>query len=283
MGESAHRERARIGVVGLGVVGTAFAHTMSWFHEVVGYDLVGDYAWEPILQTNVVFVCVSTPGSPNGRLDCRNVDNVLERLSADRFSGPIVVRSTVRVGYMDEASQRHPSLRLVYAPEFLRERSRLQWSVNPDRIVLAGKSVDVAAVRQLFNWVEDAPTLIMSYKEAELGKLAHNAYIATKVSFTNEIEHICEKYGADPANVMRVVTSDRRVISPEHLRPGLGPYSGSCVPKDTRELTTAGGDTPLLNAVEQVNASAAQGWAGKPRPNEPPASDGRNEASKGPS
>ena len=71
------------------------------------------------------------------------------------------------------------------------------------------------------------PGATMTFREAELGKLAHNAYIATKVSFTNEIEQICNEQGADPEEVMSVVSADRRVGSREHLRPGLGPYEGS--------------------------------------------------------
>lgn len=245
--------RARIGVVGLGAVGKAFAHAMSWFHDVVGYDIKGSYQWDPILTTSTVFVCVSTPESAGGRLDCGNVEAVLRRLSLGKYPGIVVIRSTLGVGFMDGATERHPTLRLVYSPEFLREKSRFQWSANPDRIVLSGSPTDIEQVRRLFFWVENATTLAMSYKEAELGKLAHNAFIATKVSFTNEIQGICARYGANPDNVMSVVTSDRRVVSREHLRPGLGPYSGSCVPKDTRELMNAGGETPLLHAVEQVN------------------------------
>jgi UDPglucose 6-dehydrogenase len=92
------------------------------------------------------------------------------------------------------------------------------------------------------------------YATAELGKLAHNGYIATKVSFTNEIERIAKRYHADPNTVMQIVSSDRRVKSKEHLRPGLGPFDGKCVPKDTQELVSAGRELSiLLNAVQQSN------------------------------
>jgi UDPglucose 6-dehydrogenase len=260
MPHSEPAKRKRIGVIGLGAVGKAFSHTMSWFHDVVGYDVVGNHVWESILNTSAVFVCVSTPEGKTGRLDCSNVTDVLRRLSDASYAGNVVIRSTLRVGFMDESVREFPQLRLVYSPEFLRERSRFQWSVNPDRLVLSGAAPDIDEVRLLFDWIEDAPTLIMSYREAELGKLAHNAYIATKVSFTNEIEQICEKYDADPTKVMSVVTSDRRVRSREHLTVGLGPYQGSCVPKDTRELLSAGGEAPLLRAVELVNRGAMERW-----------------------
>lgn len=248
--------RRKLGVVGMGAVGRALAYTLGWFHDIVGYDKIGNYDWGVIPTCEAVFVCVSTPEGTDGRLDCSNVDNVLDRLESDSYRGLVIIRSTLRVGFMDGACRRHPGLRLVYSPEFLRERSRFQWSVNPDRLVIAGRAGDSREVQELFAWAENCPTLMMSYTEAEIGKLAHNAFIATKVSFTNEIEEICRRFGADATLVMSVVSADRRVQSNEHLRPDLGPYGGMCVPKDTHELALAGGNSVLLGAVEEVNKAA---------------------------
>lgn len=253
MAEEGAQRRPLLGVIGLGQVGTTLKHVLEFYGDVVGYDVKSTLPWKPILGTRVAFVCVQTPGGSDGRLDCSCVDQVLTHLEQDNYSGVAVIRSTVRVGYMDGARMRFPSLRLVYLPEFLRERSRFQWSTNPDRIVVAGDDDDVRLVLYCFDWVEDAVVLRMSYREAELGKLAHNAFIATKVSFTNEVEQISKEWGADPELVMSVVTADRRVRSREHLRPGLGPYDGSCVPKDTRELVSVAKDPVLLRAVEEVN------------------------------
>jgi UDPglucose 6-dehydrogenase len=247
--------KSRVGVIGLGAVGKTLAHTLSWFHDVVPYDIKGSYDWERILSTDLALICVDTPLGSDGRLNCSNVNDVLNRLQKGGYARTIGIRSTVRVGFMTQAAVTHPKLRLVYFPEFIRERSRLQWTVCPDRLVLAGEERDVRVILSAFDWVEDAPTLRMSFLEAELGKLAHNAFIATKVSFTNEIERICQSYDADPEKVLQVVTVDRRVLSREHLRPNRGPYNGSCVPKDTHELMVAGGGAPLLAAVEQVKES----------------------------
>lgn len=269
--EPGEQLRGRIGVIGLGAVGKALAHTLSWFHDVTPYDIRGNFQWQPILETDFVLVCVDTPLGTDGRLDCSKVQSVLKRLDEGGFSGPVAVRSTVRVGFMDHVAALYPNLRLVYFPEFIRERSRLQWSVSPDRLVLAGEEEDVRPILAAFTWVEDATTLRMSFREAEIGKLAHNAFIATKVSFTNEVERISKEYDADPEKVMAVVTADRRVVSREHLRPGKGPYGGSCVPKDTHELLTAGGGSVLLSAVERVNDSVPAGSkAREPSPRRPP-------------
>ena len=246
------QNRTRVGVIGIGAVGEALVYTLSWFHEVIPYDKKGSYAFEPILSADLILVCVDTPQGPDGRLDCKNVRDVLARLQAGGFGGVVVVRSTVHVGFMDQATRAYPKLHLVYFPEFIRERSRLPWTVCPDRLVVAGDQPDIRALLRVFDWVEDVPVLQMSFVEAELGKLAHNAFIATKVSFTNEIERISEKYGADPDNVMRVVIADRRVKSSAHLVPRKGTFNGRCVPKDTHELLLAGDGSALLEAVEEV-------------------------------
>jgi UDPglucose 6-dehydrogenase len=248
---------ARVGIVGLGAVGSAFEHAMSFFYPCAGYDIKGKGSWNQILKTLVVFICVQTPEGLDGRLDCSAVDDVLLRLTESQYQGICVVKSTVRVGYMNRAKTRFPLLRLVYMPEFLREKSNFQWSVNPDRIVISGDETAVDEVLQLFSWVdgldETVPVLRMSFLDAEIGKLAHNAYIANKVSFTNEIEKISHEHGADPSSVMSVIHADRRVKSREHLSPGLGAYGGKCVPKDIRELINASHNTVLLRAVESVN------------------------------
>ena len=244
---------SKIGIIGLGSVGKANEHALGFYHTVLGYDIRGEYDWKSILETDMVLVCVDTPIGEDGRLNCSHVTEVLHKLHADAYQNPVVIRSTVRVGYMDNATKMFPDLHLVYMPEFLRERSRLQWAVCPDRLVFAGAKEDIIKVLEAFDWVEDAVIIEMDFKSAEVGKLAHNAFIATKVSFTNEIEDLCTKLGADPHDVMEVVTADRRIKSKEHLRPHFGPYEGKCVPKDTIELMNATEDAPLLRTVHEVN------------------------------
>ncbi|MCQ1536442.1 hypothetical protein FTO70_12310 [Methanosarcina sp. KYL-1] len=106
---------------------------------------------------------------------------------------------------MEKAVKNYPYLRLVYMPEFLQEKSNFTWFVCPDRLVISGEDKDVEEVLNYFSWVEDTPILKMSHRDAEIGKLAHNAYIAIKVSFTNEMENICQEHNSDPENVMSVI------------------------------------------------------------------------------
>ncbi|MHB1709480.1 MAG: Rossmann-fold NAD(P)-binding domain-containing protein [Thermoplasmataceae archaeon] len=251
------KRNGSIGIVGLGSVGKALRHVLSFYHKCYGYDIDGRGNWEGILRSAVILVCVNTPEGKNKRLDCSNVDNVLERLSVSNYSGVVAIKSTVRVGYMEFAVKKFPDLKLVYFPEFLREKSTLQWTVNPDRLVLAGNPEDISKVLSYFDWVENARNIIVSYREAELGKLAHNAFIATKVTFANEMERISLDHGADPEKVLEIVWSDRRVGSSEHLRPYLGAYGGKCVPKDAGELETAG-DSDLLRIISSINDTFAR-------------------------
>ena len=247
----------QLGIVGLGSVGNALFHVLSYYYKCVGYDIRGKYSWADILLSTCIFVCVQTPLGADKRLDCSHVTAVLEKLASDGYGGVVVIKSTVRVGYMEGACKKFPRLRLVYSPEFLRERSSLQWTVNPDRIVLAGNERDIKMVSDLYKWAEEAIVIESDFRSAEIGKLAHNAFIANKISFTNEIEDVSLRNGANPRTVMDIVTSDRRVRSKEHLRPFMGPYDGKCVPKDTSELTTVAGDFGiLLRAVESVNENA---------------------------
>ena len=248
-----------VGVVGLGSVGKAVRHVLSFYFECAGYDIDGRGKWVDILNTSVVLVCVDTPSGIDGHLDCSHVDDVLNRLSKSNYKGVVAVKSTVRIGYFAHAKRDFSNLRLVYFPEFLREKSTLQWTINPDRLILAGNKSDVDEVLSYFSWVENVRPSLMNFIDAELGKLAHNAYIATKVTFTNEMERISLRLGADPEKVMETVWSDRRVGSPEHLRPNLGPYDGKCVPKDTMELITSG-DSKFLRQISVLNDIFTKEW-----------------------
>jgi len=248
-----------IGVIGLGTVGKSVKHILGYYFETVGYDLKGDYRWDDILKSKIVFICVPTPEGPDGRLDCSKVENVLQRLSVDGYNGIIVIKSTIGVSFMEKALSEFPDFKFVYMPEFLREKSSFSWFVTPDRLVISGDPDDIKEVLGYFHWIdENVPILKMTHREAEIGKLAHNAFIAVKVSFTNEIETICRENDADTKNVMRVIWADRRVKSREHLQPNLGPYGGKCVPKDTRELINSSESTILIKAAEQVNEKTRQ-------------------------
>lgn len=240
-------------IIGTGTVGTALATAFE--HNgipTVLFDKLADHPWGAVLQTAVCFVCVDTPAQADGRLDMQNVSDVLHRLAFDAYAGLVVIRSTMAVGATAELASL--PLRIVYSPEFLRNRSALEWSLEPDRLVFAGQTDDCYAAAEWFSWCA-APIIQCSYLEAEIGKLAHNARIAVMVSFTNEVEAMCADQGITAAQVMRIVSTDRRLATNDHLRPGEGAYGGKCVPKDTNELLAATGSDAVIAAARRFRDS----------------------------
>ena len=247
-----------IGIVGLGAVGTAVFEGMQMHHEVHGYDIDGRGVWEQILESNAVFICVPTDGLRDGKLGSEIVEEVVSRLSDSDFGGLAIVKSTLQPGTMARLHSLYPTIRIVYMPEFLREKDAVEWFQNPDRLVAAGRPEDVDEAWSCFEWApKSIPRLAMTCLEAEIGKLAHNSYIATKVTFTCEVERLCRTFDADPQPVMEVVWRDRRVLNPAHLTPGLGGFDGKCIPKDTRALQSLDVDTPLLDTVCETGSNTA--------------------------
>lgn len=243
-----------VGIVGLGSVGSALYSVLSHFYRTVGYDIKDDYEWEPLLGAEAIFVCVQTPESDDGRLNCSHVEEVVERLSLGHYTGVVVIKSTLRIGFSEYLAERYPDIRLVYSPEFMSEKNAFLWTANPDRIVISGNPADMDYVQKLYSWAKDAEIIRTDYRSAEIGKLAHNSFIAMKVTFTNVIEDISTRGNASADDVMRIVYTDRRVRNSAHLTPHKGPYGGKCVPKDTSELINAFPDqTRLLKVADEIN------------------------------
>ena len=226
-----------VGVVGLGSVGDAAFTTFSNHFHTVGYDVDGRGDWKEIIASDVAIVCVPTNAADGGKLNVSHVMDVAHKLAEQSFTGLMIIKSTLQPGTMDAINEQFPQLRAAYAPEFLREKDALEWFQSPDRLVYSCAKSDQSAFLDYFSWIsEEVPRIRMEHLEAELGKLAHNAYIATKVTFTVEIERLANQFGVDPEPVMETVWRDRRVNNPAHLTPKKGGFAGKCVPKDTAAL-----------------------------------------------
>ena len=246
----------KISIIGLGSVGKAAELGLTEFHEVSGYDIDGRGDWQETLSSELTFVCVNTDAAEDSTLDMGNVIDVCSKLSEDEYCGLVVVKSTLHPGTMDKMEAEYPRLRLTYMPEFLREKDAVEWFADPDRIVISGEREDMEIALSCFDWVsESIPRLRMKHLEAELGKLAHNAYIATKVTFTCEIERIAKEFGVDPYPVMESVWTDRRVRNSAHLTPGLGGFDGKCVPKDTAALSSVDRDPNSIFKILEERGS----------------------------
>jgi len=248
-----------VSIIGLGSVGNAAFTILKKYHSVTGYDINGKGRWEDVICSHVALVCVSTDAGEGGRLDMSNINSVAKRLSDDEYQGVMIVKSTLQPRTMNSIAERHPNLKISYVPEFLREKDAVEWFANPDRIVYSANQQSEQSTLACFDWVPaSVPRLKMTHLEAEFGKLAHNAYIATKVTFTCEIERLAKGQGIDAHSIMEVVWTDRRVNNPAHLTPGLGGYSGKCVPKDTAALASEDSDPEsLLHQLEKRGGAEA--------------------------
>jgi UDPglucose 6-dehydrogenase len=210
-------------------------------------------------HVRLLFVAVGTPPTYSGDADLSAVEAVVAAMPAsDRHA--LVMKSTVPVGTGAAIQRRFvaqgkPDFGYVSCPEFLKEGSALQDFLKPDRVVV-GDELGWAgdAVLQLYE-AFDAPLVRTDIPSAEMTKMASNAFLATKISFINEIANVCELTGADVIEVARGMGLDQR-IGKHFLKPGLG-YGGSCFPKDVAALKQLAGNTgyhfQLLTAVIEVN------------------------------
>jgi UDPglucose 6-dehydrogenase len=210
-------------------------------------------------HARLLFVAVGTPPTYSGDADLSAVHAVVNSMPpSDRHA--LVMKSTVPVGTGSSikrvfATQGKEGFRYVSCPEFLKEGSAVADFLNPDRVVV-GDDGDWAgdAVVELYAPL-DAPLVRTDIASAEMVKLASNAFLATKISFINEIANVCEETGADVIEVARGMGLDAR-IGPQFLQAGLG-FGGSCFPKDVTALKqlacNSGYHFQLLNAVIEVN------------------------------
>ena len=233
-----------------------------------------DYA-DALAAADFAFVCVGTPTGPHGGADMRYVRSAArsigQHLAPNR---PLVVvnKSTMPIGSGDmvrglvhEMAPEQANFRVVSNPEFLREGSAVQDMLQPDRIVLGATDRRAAeAVAELYRPLS-APIVITDLRTAEMIKYASNAFLATKISFINEVAQVCEALGADVRQVATGMGLDPR-IGERFLDAGIG-FGGSCFPKDVRALEFMAGEASchpqLLRAVLEINRDARRSFVRK--------------------
>jgi UDPglucose 6-dehydrogenase len=215
---------------------------------------------EAVAGSEFLFVCVGTPPTPSGDADLSNVWSVIESLPQDLGPAVLVMKSTVPVGTGEKvraALDARGLGHLGYAscPEFLAEGSAVRDFMESDRVVVGSfEDADGDGVEALHAPL-GAPVVRMDVPSAEMVKLAANAYLATRISFINEIANVCELVGADVEDVARGMGLDNR-IGTHYLRAGLG-FGGSCYPKDMSFLKLLAGNSGyhfhLVSSVIEVN------------------------------
>jgi UDPglucose 6-dehydrogenase len=211
---------------------------------------------EVLDNAELLFCCVDTPPTYSGDADLSRVEAVIDELG-DSSSHAIVMKSTVPVGTGRAIQRRREGLGYISNPEFLKEGTAVDDFMHPDRVVVgAGDGSDgfadrVAALYEPLG----GPIVRTDVASAEMIKLASNAFLATKISFINEIANVSEELGADVNEVARGMGLDDRIGS-KFLKAGLG-FGGSCFPKDVSALKQLAGNSgyafQLLNSVIEVN------------------------------
>jgi UDPglucose 6-dehydrogenase len=228
-----------------------------------------DYA-AALADAEYVFICVGTPSGVDGEADLQYVRMAAQSI-ARNMTHPLIIinKSTVPVGtgdwVADIVSRSQPKaipFDVVSCPEFTREGSALYDFMNPDRVVVGSSNREAAEKVALLHFPLRCRIVVTDLRTAEMIKYASNAFLATKISFINEIGAICERLGADVQEVAYGMGLDKRIGS-HFLNAGLG-YGGSCFPKDVKALEhmalVQGSHPALLRAVIDINRDARR-WA----------------------
>ncbi|WP_084223631.1 UDP-glucuronate decarboxylase [Mycolicibacterium holsaticum] len=231
---------------------------------------------EALSDAEFVFLCVGTPPGPDGAPDLTQLESAIQSLAPHLSANAVIVnKSTVPVGsgnwtrtILEDALEgnRQLTFHVVSNPEFLREGCAIEDFLYPDRIVLGGAPSDVSRVAELYQPVLDQsfhggrrgvkPSLITTeLASAEMIKYAANAFLATKISFANEMAQLCELFGADVREVLPAIGADHRVGN-AFLNPGVG-WGGSCFGKDVAALISTGQEygytSSMLQSTVEIN------------------------------
>ena len=223
-------------------------------------------AGSAIRQSLVIFIAVGTPAAADGSADLKYIRDVAVTIGHNMNGYKVIVtKSTVPVGtgqmiaeIIQEERNSDFAFDVVSNPEFLREGSAIEDFMRPNRVIIGAESDQaIAILKDLYSplYLIETPFVITDVQTSEMIKYASNAFLATKISFINEMAHICERVGADVHQVAKGMGLDNR-IGPKFLHPGPG-FGGSCFPKDLQAIEKIGRDLgydfEIVKAVMRVN------------------------------
>ncbi|MCC6563879.1 UDP-glucose/GDP-mannose dehydrogenase family protein [Candidatus Uhrbacteria bacterium] len=219
---------------------------------------------EAVPNAEFISIAVGTPSADDGSADMQYVFSAAEMIGKHLKRYAVIAdKSTVPVGTSEQVTEIirknfSGEFDVISNPEILREGHAVSDFLKPTRIIIGSPSPRASEVAQRLYAFLDCPKFVMSPRSAELTKYAANAFLATKISFINEIAHLAEELGADIEEVAAGIGSDPR-IGKDFLRAGLG-WGGSCFPKDVRAIRhkagTVGREMPIVNAALEMNARA---------------------------
>ena len=253
----------KIGIIGQGYVGTALKEGFQDFYQVETYDKydLGKSTHSKISDivelSDVIFVCVPTPMRQDGSCYTGIVEEVIREINENANGQIVVIKSTVPPGTTDRINQEYTHSTVIFNPDFLTEANFIQDFKNQSRIILGGDRKGTNIVRQIYSRIFPNATIVKTgAKHAEMVKYFTNCFLATKVSFANEMYNICNQLDLDYDKIVEYATYDERLGKSHWAVPGpdgdFG-YGGHCLPKDLSAIVSEFDTYGLLEAVEQVN------------------------------
>ncbi|MBU0974920.1 UDP-glucose/GDP-mannose dehydrogenase family protein [Patescibacteria group bacterium] len=216
---------------------------------------------EAITNSDVIFIVVGTPSSADGNADLKYVFKSCESLAPYlKENAIVVVKSTVPPGTLNQVEEIINKIAKVKyftasVPEFLKEGTAVYDTLNPDRIVIGARDDYPFQILEALHQPFNTSVIKVSPESAQMAKYSSNAYLATRITFINQIADLCEKNGANIDEVIQAIGIDKR-IGKHYWYPGFG-YGGSCFPKDVKELAhysrQVGEDGNLFNKITEIN------------------------------
>lgn len=240
----------KIGIIGKGFVGSAvlngFSIDENFKSGIKVYDKNPDLSSHTLVETlnssDVIFLSIPTPSNVDGTISLKNINNCLQEINdVNEKDNIILLRSTMVPGSTQYFSEKFPKLNFVFNPEFLTEKNANYDFINQSRIILGGRKELTSKVAQLYNLRFDnsIPIIETNFETAEMIKYMNNCFLATKVSFMNEMKMLADKSNVDWKVAVNGFALDKRVGSSHLDVPGhdgkLG-FGGSCFPKDIQAL-----------------------------------------------
>ena len=254
----------KIGIIGQGFVGNAIYQKFKNYFEVKTYDLDSskcNATEQETLNNEIVFVCLPTPMNADGSCNVSLVEAAVKRCSEFGITKTVVIKSTISPGTTARINSLYPNLDVIFNPEFLTEANAVNDFNNQTRIVLGGPRPATTIMRQIYSKVfPKAHVIKTDSTHAELVKYVTNTFLATKVSFANEIYQICKGLNVDYDKVVEYATLDDRLGKSHWNVPGpdgdFG-YGGHCFPKDLAALINIADNLEIecnvLDATKETN------------------------------
>ena len=255
----------KIGIIGQGFVGTAVREGLKNYFDIETFDIVKDSSCNSLVElsnlSDVIFICLPTPMELSGECHLGIIEDTLLGLDILKKCKTIVIKSTIPPGTTKKWNKKFKNLQIVFNPEFLTEANSINDFKNQTRIIIGGPKKAASKVRRIFTKAFPKVKIIKTDSTyAEMVKYVTNSFLATKVSFANEMYQICEGLDIDYDKVVEYATHDERLGYSHWNVPGpdgdFG-YGGHCFPKDIGALISLAYDLNvqprMLTATECKN------------------------------